>query len=226
MGKRLTTSGGFLMDLNIKKNNSADYCKMTDEQIVKLAQEGDKEALDFIIRKYTQIIKHKVKNFYICGADKDDVIQEGLIGLYEAIKAFNEEKFTSFNYFANICITRQIITAFNAANRSKNVPLNNYISLNKEIFGQSTDMKYEEVISSINNIDPLEIYIVQEEIRNIEKKIDALLSDFEKKIFSMYVDGHSYNEMANKLGCKVKRVDNALQRIKKKIETYLRPINS
>lgn len=212
------------MDLNIKKSNLNDYCNMTDEQIVKLAQEDDKEALDFIIRKYTKIIKHKVKNYYICGADKDDVIQEGLIGLYEAIIAFNEEKFSSFNYFANICITRQIITAFNAANRPKNGPLNNYISLNKEIFGQSSDMKYEEVITSLNNIDPLEIYIVQEEIRNFEKKIDALLSDFEKKIFSMYIAGHSYSEMANILGCKVKRVDNALQRIKKKIETYLRPI--
>jgi len=212
------------MKIKTENNSINEYLQMSDEQLVKLAQEEDKIALEILIKKYTGIIKRKAARYYIQGAENEDLVQEGLIGLYEAIKAYNPDKYTSFKYFANICITRQIITAFDSANRQKNSPLKDYVSLNKEVCGQYTDLKYEDMISSVNSLDPLEICILEEEITNIENKVNALLSDFEKKIFSMYLNGCTYNEMADKLNCKVKRVDNALQRIRKKIETYLSPI--
>jgi RNA polymerase sporulation-specific sigma factor len=196
------------------------YDKMSDEEIVALANGGDLLALEHLIYKYKDLVKVKAKVYYIVGADRDDIIQEGMIGLYKAIRDFRDEKTSSFRNFADICVTRQMITAIKTATRQKHLPLNGYISLNKPIYrdGAST---MAETVSSDGATDPMELFIGKEDLDATEEKINSMLSSLERQVLTYYVEGRSYEEIAIDLNRRVKSIDNALQRIKKKIERYL-----
>jgi RNA polymerase sporulation-specific sigma factor len=196
------------------------YGKMSDEEIVKLANGGDLLALEHLIYKYKDLVKVKAKVYYIVGADRDDIVQEGMIGLYKAIRDFRDERTSSFRNFADICVTRQMITAIKTATRQKHLPLNGYISLNKPIYSDGTSTM-AETVSSDGATDPMELFIGKEELDATEEKINSMLSSLERQVLTYYVEGRSYEEIALDLNRRVKSIDNALQRIKKKIERYL-----
>jgi RNA polymerase sporulation-specific sigma factor len=196
------------------------YGKMSDEEIVKLANGGDLLALEHLIYKYKDLVKVKAKVYYIVGADRDDIVQEGMIGLYKAIRDFRDERTSSFRNFADICVTRQMITAIKTATRQKHLPLNGYISLNKPIYSDGTSTM-AETVSSDGATDPMELFIGKEELDATEEKINSMLSSLERQVLTYYVEGRSYEEIALDLNRRVKSIDNALQRIKRKIERYL-----
>ena len=196
------------------------YDKMSDEEIVGLANGGDLLALEHLIYKHKDLVKVKAKVYYIVGADRDDIIQEGMIGLYKAIRDFRDEKTSSFRNFADICVTRQMITAIKSATRQKHLPLNGYVSLNKPIYSDGTSTMAETVRSD-GATDPMELFIGKEELDATEEKINSMLSSLELQVLNYYVEGRSYEEIALDLNRRVKSIDNALQRIKKKIERYL-----
>lgn len=209
------------MVFNRQASDSASiFENMSDEGIVRMANEGNILALEHLIYKYKDLVKVKAKLYYIVGADRDDIIQEGMIGLYKAIRDFRDEKTSSFKSFADICITRQIITAIKTATRQKHIPLNGYISLNKPMYKEGSSTVVETVISS-QAADPMELFIGKEELDAMEQKIDGILSDLEKQVLSFYVEGRTYEEIALDLNRRAKSIDNALQRIKRKIERYL-----
>ncbi|MFB5083801.1 RNA polymerase sporulation sigma factor SigH, partial [Symbiobacterium thermophilum] len=155
------------------------------------------------------------------GADRDDITQEGMIGLYKAIRDFRADKLSSFRAFAELCITRQIITAIKTATRQKHIPLNSYVSLNKPIYDDDSDRTLLDVISGSKVTDPEELIISREEFGDIEGKMEEILSDLEWKVLMSYLDGKSYHEIAVELHRHVKSIDNALQRVKRKLERYL-----
>jgi RNA polymerase sporulation-specific sigma factor len=196
------------------------YGKMSDEEIVRLANGGDLLALEHLIYKYKDLVKVKAKVYYIVGADRDDIVQEGMIGLYKAIRDFRDERTSSFRNFADICVTRQMITAIKTATRQKHLPLNGYISLNKPIYSDGTSTM-AETVSSDGATDPMELFIGKEELDATEEKINSMLSSLERQVLTYYVEGRSYEEIALDLNRRVKSIDNALQRIKRKIERYL-----
>lgn len=196
------------------------YSMKSDEEVVILANQGDLEALEYLIIKYKILVKSKVYTYYIAGADKDDIIQEGMIGLYKAIKSFDEKKSNSFKNFADMCVTSQIITAIKAASRQKHMPLNKSISLNKPL--------YEDSKSSIIDImeigpsqDPMELFISKEDLDFTEKKIQGMLSSLEKKVLNNYLEGKNYEEIGSILSINAKCIDNAIQRIKRKVQRYI-----
>lgn len=195
------------------------YDDMTDEQLIEKIKGDDKSALNFLINKYKDIVNMKVSKYYINGAEKDDIVQEGLIGLYKAIKGFDMQKQNSFKTFANLCIERQVITAIKGSNRQKHMPLNTYLSLNSSNYENDNGEKEEELmeILDINTIeDPLDTVTKNEYYKTIEKTIDESLSDFEKKVLARFIDGQSYIQIAEGLNSPVKSIDNAIQRIRKK----------
>lgn len=196
------------------------YDGLSDEEIVRLANEGDLLALEHLIYKYKDLVKVKAKVYYIVGADRDDIIQEGMIGLYKAIRDYREERTSSFRNFADICVTRQMITAIKTATRQKHLPLNGYISLNKPVYRDGTSTMAETVTSG-GATDPMELFIGKEDLDDMEQKINSMLSNLERQVLTFYVEGRSYEEIALDLNRRVKTIDNALQRIKRKIERYL-----
>ena len=203
--------------------NSVEYfykCE-SEEQIVEEAKKGNKRAQEFIISKYENFVKAKAKSYFLIGADKEDIYQEGMIGLYKAIRDFNGEKSTSFRAFAELCITRQIITAIKTATRQKHIPLNTYISLNKPVSEEESDRTLLDIISSIRTTDPEELIISQEQKEFIEEEINKVLSDLEIQVLQSYLEGKSYQEIACDLDRHSKSIDNALQRVKKKLEKCL-----
>ena len=179
---------------------------------------GNTDAINKIMEKYKSYVYLKAKPFFIVGAEREDIIQEGMIGLYKAIKGYNLEKDVSFKMFADLCIRRQIITAIKASNRQKHIPLNSYISLSKTPSNEDDDREMIEMLDNDSMPDPLETITTKETYKNIETKIYEILSDFEQKVFSEYIAGESYANIAKKLDSHQKAVDNALQRIKKKFE--------
>ena len=193
----------------------------SEEQIVEEAKKGDKRAQEFIISKYENFVKAKAKSYFLIGADKEDIYQEGMIGLYKAIRDFNGEKSTSFRAFAELCITRQIITAIKTATRQKHIPLNTYISLNKPVSEEESDRTLLDIISNIRITDPEELIISQEQKEFIEEEINKVLSDLEIQVLQSYLEGKSYQEIACDLDRHSKSIDNALQRVKKKLEKCL-----
>lgn len=193
----------------------------SEEQIVEEAKKGNKRAQEFIISKYENFVKAKAKSYFLIGADKEDIYQEGMIGLYKAIRDFNGEKSTSFRAFAELCITRQIITAIKTATRQKHIPLNTYISLNKPVSEEESDRTLLDIISSIRITDPEELIISQEQKEFIEEEINKVLSDLEIQVLQSYLEGKSYQEIACDLDRHSKSIDNALQRVKKKLEKCL-----
>ena len=192
-----------------------DYSNMTDNAIVALVQKGDTQALNYIFEKYNNIVNIKANKFFAAGIEKDDIIQEGMIGLYKATKSYDTEKQNSFKNFANLCIERQLITVIKSANRQKNIPLNSAFSLNTPIY-ENDDADVIEVLDVKTMEDPLETITKKEYFNLVEKMMDDSLSDFEKKVLKYYKQGRSYVDIANAVDAKVKSVDTAIQRIRKK----------
>lgn len=194
---------------------------MADEVIIQSAKDGDINSLEYLINKYKSFVRAKARTYFLIGADREDIIQEGMIGLYKAIRDFRGDKLSSFRAFAELCITRQIITAIKTATRQKHIPLNSYVSLNKPIFDEESDRTLLDVISEENISDPEEMMINREEFSGIEVKMGEILSGLEWEVLSLYLQGKSYQEVAEELDRHVKSIDNALQRVKRKLEKYL-----
>lgn len=193
-----------------------------DEEIVMDAKAGNDKAQEYLISKYENFVKAKAKSYFLIGADKEDIYQEGMIGLYKAIRDFNPEKSTSFKAFAEICVTRQIITAIKTATRQKHIPLNTYVSLNKPIYEEESERTLLDVLSGLKISDPEELMISKEQMHFIEDKISKVLSELEKEVLTSYLDGKSYQEIACDLERHAKSIDNALQRVKRKLEKCLK----
>ena len=209
------------MKLGIDGQSIPDYESMTDEEIVEYAGAGDLNAQEFLINKYKNFVRSKARTYFLLGGDKEDLIQEGMIGMYKAIRDFRSDKLSSFRAFAELCITRQIITAIKTATRQKHIPLNSYVSLNKPIYDEDSDRTLLDVITGTKITDPEELIISREEFDNIEEKMGEILSSLEWKVLMFYLEGKSYQEIAEDLGRHVKSIDNALQRVKRKLEKYL-----
>ncbi len=209
------------MKPNAQAEAKVSYNPAVDEEIIKEAKSGDNEALEFLINKYKSFVRAKARTYFLIGADREDIIQEGMIGLYKAIRDFRGDKLSSFRAFAELCITRQIITAIKTATRQKHIPLNSYVSLNKPIFDEESDRTLLDVISEENVSDPEEMMINREEFAGIELKMGEILSSLEWEVLSNYLQGRSYQEIAVDLNRHVKSIDNALQRVKRKLEKYL-----
>ncbi len=198
-----------------------DFDSMEDEAIVAEAQQDNYKALEYIINKYKSFVKSKARSYFLIGADREDIIQEGMIGLYKAIRDFKDDKLSSFRAFAELCITRQIITAIKTATRQKHIPLNSYVSLNKPLYDEESDRTLMDIIAEGKISDPEELVISQEELNSIESKMGDILSDLEWEVLSSYLQGKSYQEIAVTMDRHVKSIDNALQRVKRKLEKYL-----
>ena len=199
-----------------------DFEAMADEQVVKLAQEaGDGAALEYLLNKYKNFVRTKARSYFLIGADHEDIVQEGMIGLYKAIRDYRAEKLSSFRAFAELCVTRQIITAIKTATRQKHIPLNSYISLNRPIYEEDSDRTLLDVMAEEGRSNPEDMIIDREDLSMIEGKIGQMLSDLEKEVLVRYMDGKSYVEIADEMHRHVKSIDNALQRIKRKLLKYL-----
>lgn len=199
----------------------ADFATMPDEDIVTLCQEGDPVAHEYLLNKYKNFVRSKARSYFLIGADHEDIVQEGMIGLYKAIRDYKQDKLSSFRAFAELCITRQIITAIKTATRQKHIPLNSYVSLNKPLYDEESDRTLLDVIIEGRATNPEELIIGQEDLRTIHHKIGEVLSSLEQDVLTAYLDGKSYQEIADNLGRHVKSIDNALQRVKRKLEKYL-----
>lgn len=213
-----------------KSDNQADspsedlilrFSNLPDEEIVNLCHEGDNLAEEYLLDKYKNFVRSKARSYFLIGADHEDIVQEGMIGLYKAIRDYRPEKLSSFRVFAELCITRQIITAIKTATRQKHIPLNSYISLNKPLYDEESDRTLMDVIMEGRVSNPEEIFINREDLVNINEKIKEVLSGLEQEVLNAYLDGKSYQEIAESLGRHVKSIDNALQRVKRKLEKYL-----
>ncbi|MGB9867457.1 MAG: RNA polymerase sporulation sigma factor SigH [Bacillota bacterium] len=198
-----------------------EFEDMDDEQVVQAAREGDPAAVEHLMNRYRNFVRAKAKSYFLIGADREDIVQEGMIGLYKAIRDFRDDKLSSFRAFAELCITRQIITAIKTATRQKHIPLNSYVSLNKPIYDEDSDRTLLDVLSGSRVADPEELIINNEDFDDIEAKMVELLSDLEWQVLAAYLDGKSYQEIAAELDRHVKSIDNALQRVKRKLEKYL-----
>ncbi|MBR2704592.1 MAG: RNA polymerase sporulation sigma factor SigH [Clostridia bacterium] len=197
--------------------NLINYTNESDEDLIRKVNAGDNEALEYLINKYKEIVNMKVSRYFIVGAEKEDIIQEGLIGLYKAIKNFDAEKQNSFKSFANLCVERQLITAIKSSNRQKHMPLNSYLSLNMNAYDDTDDDTSIYEVFDANMIeDPLDTITKKEYYENVESIIEKSLSPFERQVLNELVKGHSYTVIAEKLDSPVKSVDNAIQRIRKK----------
>lgn len=209
------------MRVDLNEWVTTDYDLWTDEDLVDEVREGNSEALEHLINKYKNFVRAKARSYFLIGADKEDIVQEGMIGLYKSIRDFKGDKLASFKAFAELCITRQIITAIKTATRQKHIPLNSYIPLDKPIYGEDSDRTLLDIICSSRVTDPEELIINQEEFSGLEDKMGEILSDLERRVLMLYLEGRSYQEIAVDLDRHVKSIDNALQRVKRKLERYL-----
>ncbi len=195
---------------------------MTDEEVVMAAKQDENlMAQEYLLYKYRNFVRAKARSYFLIGAEREDIIQEGMIGLFKAIRDFRSDKLSSFRAFAELCVTRQIITAIKTATRQKHIPLNSYVSLNKPIYEEDSDRTLLDVISGAKVANPEEMVISREEFLDIENKMNNILSDLEWKVLMSYLDGKSYQEIAVDLDRHIKSIDNALQRVKRKLEKYL-----
>lgn len=194
---------------------------MTDEELVRFTRQGDSEALDFLITKYKPLVRIKAKSYFLIGADKEDIIQEGMIGLFKAVRDFSGVHQASFKAFAELCITRQIITAIKTATRQKHIPLNSYVSLDKPVGDEDQASTLMDLLQTDASEDPANFVVHREQFLDMESRINELLSPFEQKVLALYIDGCSYQEISEQLKRHMKSIDNALQRIKRKLEQQL-----
>lgn len=193
-----------------------DFKNLKDEELIQIIKDGNKDALEFLINKYKELVNMKVGKYFMIGSEKEDIIQEGLIGLYKAIKSYSPDKQNSFKTFANMCIERQLITAIKSSNRQKHMPLNSYLSLNASAYENDEETSLIDTYNSHQIEDPLETITKQEYYKSVETAIDKSLSGFEKQVLGRYIKGESYVQIAEKLDTPVKSIDNAIQRIRKK----------
>ncbi len=208
--------------MDVNNNEYYDkYKKLRDEEVIELIHKGDNLALEYIIEKYKGLVRIKTRSYFMIGADREDIIQEGMIGLYKAVRDFKPEKQANFFSFAELCISRQIITAIKTANRQKHMPLNSYMSLNRSVYDENDECTYMEFLSCDNGFNPEARVIDTEEKDRMEKRIAVALSPLERKVLSLYLRGKSYVEIAEKVGKDEKSIDNALQRVKKKVEKII-----
>jgi len=207
--------------LKVANVHLSPFQQEADEDVVQWAKGGNEVATEFLINKYKNFVRVKAKSYFLVGADREDIIQEGMIGLYKAIRDFRADKLASFRAFAELCITRQIITAIKTATRQKHIPLNSYISLNKPIYDEDSDRTMLDIISGTKITDPQEVFISHELSDDLREKIQENLSELESQVLLSYLEGKSYQEMAKELNRHVKSIDNALQRVKRKIEKTL-----
>jgi RNA polymerase sporulation-specific sigma factor len=208
-------------ELSWEETLRARFGDKTDEQIVDMAQTGDRVALEYLLSKYKNFVRSKARSYFLIGADHEDIVQEGMIGLFKSIRDYQLERLSSFRAFAELCITRQIITAIKTATRQKHLPLNSYVSLNKPIYDEESDRTLMDVIVEGHAQNPEELIIGREDILSIRDQVGTVLSSLEQDVLSAYLDGKSYQEIADVLGRHVKSIDNALQRVKRKLEKYL-----
>ena len=203
------------------------YKKAKDEELVLMAQNGDDTAQEFLLDKYKSLVRAKSRAYFLIGADSEDIIQEGMIGLYKAVRDYNEEKNASFRSFAELCVNRQMITAIKAATRQKHQPLNSYVSLNKPVYEEESEQTYMDFLQSSSDslLNPEALLIGQENKNFLEDQMTKNLSSFETKVLVLYLQGRSYFEIAHVLDKPEKSIDNALQRVKKKLEKFLEEKN-
>lgn len=209
------------MSVYLDRNLFVRFEELADEDVVASAKDGDEVALEYLIHKYKNFVRAKARSYFLIGADREDIIQEGMIGLYKAIRDFRSDKLASFRAFAELCITRQIITAIKTATRQKHIPLNSYVSLNRPIYDEESDRTLMDIIPGGKVTDPEELVISREEFSDIESKMSEFLSELEWNVLMYYLEGKSYQEIAEHLNRHVKSIDNALQRVKRKLERYL-----
>lgn len=213
-------AGGYELDM-LGLVEPGEFQTLEDEELVKMVRDGDTQALDYLIKKYRNFVRAKARSYFLIGADREDIVQEGMIGLYKAIRDFQEDKLSSFKAFAELCITRQMITAIKTATRQKHIPLNSYVSLDKPIYDEESDRTLMDVLSCKSKLDPEILLIHREQFNDIEVKMSEVLSDLERQVLMHYLDGRSYQEISDDLNRHVKSIDNALQRVKRKLERYL-----
>ena len=208
-------SDGLEMDSSWESMLDKRFADMADEQVVGLAQQGDSVAVEYLLSKYKNFVRSKARSYFLIGADHEDIVQEGMIGLFKAIRDYQAERLSSFRAFAELCITRQIITA-----------INSYVSLNKPIYDEESDRTLMDVIVEGRAQNPEELIIGRENLVSFRDQVDRVLSGLEQDVLNAYLDGKSYQEIADKLGRHVKSIDNALQRVKRKMEKFLEEAKS
>lgn len=214
------------MELYAQLDDSPAIEELDEEETVLLASSGDLRAQEFLIKKYKNFVRGKARSYFLIGADREDIIQEGMIGLFKAIRDYRPDKIASFKAFAELCITRQMITAIKSATRQKHIPLNSYISLNKPMYDEDSERTLLDVVAGRTISNPEELLISREEFDTMEAKIGEVLSELELQVLTYYLDGKSYQEIAENLDRHVKSIDNALQRVKRKLEICLQDRSS
>lgn len=195
-----------------------DYESLSDEELVELSASGDRRATEFILSKYKNLVRNRAKAYFLAGADRDDIVQEGMIGLFKAVRDFDITKQASFRGFAEMCIKRQMITAVKAATRQKHAPLNSYVSLSEPIYEDNTERTLVDMLAERKVVDPEEVFLRREKAETLSAEIEEKLSNLEKTVLSLYIDGMNYQEIAVELDRPPKSIDNALQRIKRKLD--------
>ena len=221
MNLNSSIEGDKRVDFETQSPIESIYNSMIDELVVEDAKNGNNDALEYVINKYKSFVRAKARTYFLIGADREDIIQEGMIGLYKAIRDFKPDKLSSFRAFAELCITRQIITAIKTATRQKHMPLNSYVSLNKPVFDEESDRTLMDVLGEDRINDPEEMMINRESYSGIEAKMSELLSSLEMEVLGLYLEGKSYQDIAEEMDRHVKSIDNALQRVKRKLEKHL-----
>ena len=204
-----------------KSLDENEYDALTDEALLARFNAGDEYAYEYLMEKYKNFVKLKTRSYFLYGADREDIVQEGMIGLFKAMRDYRPDKQVAFKAFAEICITRQIITAIKTATRQKHIPLNSYISLNKPIYDEESERTLIDIIATVDITNPEELFIGKENYNDMETGVLNLLSDLEKKALKAYLAGKSYQEMSKELNRHIKSIDNALQRVKRKLEKYV-----
>lgn len=194
-----------------------NYGEFTDEELAARAK-TDRAAADFLLSKYKNMVRSRAKAYFLAGGDSDDLVQEGMIGLFNAVRDYNPDKEASFSSFAELCVRRQIFTAIKTAGRQKHIPLNTYVSLNKPIDDEQPDITLSDTIAAPVLSDPETLYIRNENLRAVETEIEEKLSDLEKRVLILHLQGMSYSEISEIIDKPAKSIDNALQRIKKKLD--------
>lgn len=205
----------------VRQRESEIYEGCTEEAIVALARDGNAGAQEVLIRRYKNFVRSRARSYFLVGADREDIIQEGMIGLFKAIRDYRAEKMVSFRAFAEICIQRQMITAVKSATRQKHIPLNSYISLNKPIVDGEPDRVLMDTMAVAGETDPEALFISREEKESMEATIGEVLSDLEMEVLTYYLQGKSYQQIAGDMNRHIKSIDNALQRVKRKLEKCL-----
>ena len=196
--------------------------ELDDHYLIALAKQGRRDAYDRIVRRYYGFVRLKASSYFLIGGDSDDLIQEGLVGLYKAVRDYRSDRESSFRNFAELCITRQIITAVKTSTRNKHTPLNEYVSFSQTpAAGGDGDPTLDELLPGPSAHDPANQVISSEELHSLVACLSSVLSELESSVLSLYLDGYSYEAIGERLECDTKTVDNALQRVKRKVGSHL-----